>query len=83
MYLYEGMQPVKNVGNDIKIIAICKEDLRPYLSPKYPNTIPPNGRAMNPTAKREYKEMIADAPGPDGNIVSDISSDQNPSSAKS
>ena len=42
--------PVRNV--DIAIInkLILNENIRPYLSPRYPNTIPPNGRMKNAPA---------------------------------
>ena len=41
---------MRKVAAPTMTIEICSRCLRPYLSPKWPKTMPPSGRAMKPTA---------------------------------
>jgi hypothetical protein len=36
--------PMRNVATPTRMIASCRSFLRPYLSPKWPKTMPPRGR---------------------------------------
>jgi hypothetical protein len=47
---YVGRQPMRNVATPTRMMLNCSNRLRPYLSPKWPKTMPPSGRAMKPTA---------------------------------
>ncbi len=42
---------MSTVPTPISMIVIIRVRARPILSPSRPNTNPPTGRAMNPTAK--------------------------------
>jgi hypothetical protein len=45
-----GRQPIRNVAVPMISRASTSIDLRPTRSPKWPNTMPPSGRAAKPTA---------------------------------
>ncbi|SLJ39498.1 Uncharacterised protein [Mycobacteroides abscessus subsp. abscessus] len=45
-----GRQPIRKVAAPTSSRLSCSSFLRPYLSPKWPNTTPPSGRAAKPTA---------------------------------
>jgi len=46
---YVGSSPIAAVPPPISSSVTIRIDLRPILSPKWPKTIPPRGRATNPT----------------------------------
>lgn len=45
-----GTKPIRVVATPMSRMAVTSTGLRPYLSPKWPETIPPMGRATKPTA---------------------------------
>src|SRR4029453_12028572 len=45
-----GRQPIANVETPTRMMLSCSSCLRPHLSPKWPKTMPPMGRATKPTA---------------------------------
>ena len=45
-----GRQPIRKVAAPTSRMENCNSFLRPYLSPKWPKTTPPRGRAAKPTA---------------------------------
>ena len=51
------------VARPIIIMAVTRARLRPSLSPKWPNSTPPTGLAMKPTAKVEKAATCATAGG--------------------
>ena len=50
MRSYDGISPMIMLGTPISSNVIISIDLRPMRSPKWPNTMPPIGRPMKPTA---------------------------------
>jgi hypothetical protein len=50
-WLYVGSSPIRKVAIPIIRRVMTNIDLRPMRSPKWPQTMPPMGRAANPTAK--------------------------------
>ena len=51
MVAYPGSRPMQNVATPMPTSEMTSIFLRPIRSPKWPNTIPPTGRAKNPTPK--------------------------------
>ena len=49
MESYDGIRPMPKVLSDMTIIVIANTRCRPILSPRAPNTKPPNGRKINGT----------------------------------
>ena len=47
---YVGSRPISTVATPMSISVVTSIDLRPILSPKWPKTMPPTGRAKKPTA---------------------------------
>ena len=50
MVAYVGNTPTRVVAVPMVKSAMTRVGLRPSLSPKWPNSIPPTGRATKPTA---------------------------------
>ena len=50
MVAYDGSRPIANVPTPIISSETTSMVLRPTLSPKWPNTTPPSGRATKPSA---------------------------------
>jgi hypothetical protein len=46
---YGGSSPIANVLPPVSSSVVTSTRLRPTRSPKWPNTIPPSGRARKPT----------------------------------
>ena len=46
-----GSKPMRNVADPIRTRHVTRAGLRPTLSPKWPKTRPPMGRAMKPAQK--------------------------------
>ncbi len=51
MVSYVGSRPMPVVATPIRVSARTSIGLRPFLSPSWPATMPPIGRARKPTAK--------------------------------
>ncbi len=49
IWSYVGSNPIAAVPTPISNNVTIRIDLRPIRSPKWPKTIPPSGRARNPT----------------------------------
>jgi len=50
MVAYVGNRPTRVVAVPMVSNAMTRVGLRPNLSPKWPNSMPPTGRATKPTA---------------------------------
>lgn len=56
-----GRSPISVVAMPIMSMEVMRTPLRPSLSPKWPNTTPPMGRARYPTARVENEAKMATA----------------------